>query len=554
MSDFIRTVLSLSLAGSALALLLLLVKAVCGRRLPSVFYYYAWLLVLLRFMIPVPGMLRLEPVEQPAPAPQAAVSPSSHLAAAHSQLPATPNPKPMDGETPEAQHAQPAAVDPPKAEKQSMSAEREGPAASKERFRLSLTPGQILGGVWVLGAAAWAGYVLLGYRHFSRSLNRTLRQASAKEWRTFRELGGPDRLRLCRSEAVQTPMQLGVVDARLVLPNRSYTDDMLLNILRHELTHFSRHDIAYKWFTTLVCVVHWFNPLVWIVRREIDRQCELSCDEKLLRSMTPQEKQSYGQTLLELACDRAPSRAVVATSFATEKRNLKERLEQIMTYKSKGWTTAVLALCVLLILAGCGAVAGPAGESQAVPQETTPPAESTQMSTEPVAAAAPAPIDGAVEVSTVDEFLAAIAPDTTIVLKDGEYNLATASNYPKTEGQPNDTVPGGDYYYWYNLHDGYGLYINSVENLTVQAAEGAKVTILAEPRYADVLRFVNSDTVAVKNLIAGHTEEPRTCAGAVLAFDGSRNIQVEGCELFGCGTLGITAWYCDNLLATNCKI
>jgi len=558
MNDLIKTVLSLSLSGSVLALLLLLIKAVCRRRLPSVFYYYAWLLVLLRFMIPVPGMLRLEPVEQPEQTPPAAVSQPSSPAVDHTQRPTVPAPKPIDMGEPAEPNVQPIAEISPKPEKESVSVEREPVTAPQKRFRLTLTPGQIVGAVWALGAAAWAGYIIFGYQRFSRGLNRTLRRASAKEWQTFRMLGGPNRLRLCRSDAVQTPMQLGVVDARLVLPDRSYTDDMLLNILRHELTHYSRHDIAYKWFTTLVCAVHWFNPLVWIVRREIDRQCELSCDEKLLRSMTPQEKQSYGQTLLALACDRAPSRAVVATSFATEKRNLKERLEQIMTYKNKGWTTAILALCVLLILAGCGAAAGPAGEKQTVPQETTAPTEAAQTATEP-AAAAPVKQDGVVEVSTVDEFLAAIAPDTTIVLKEGEYNLATASDYP---GMPDgsydrlgpETVAGGDHYYWYNLFDGYGLYINLVENFTIQAAEGAKVTILTEPRYADVLHFADSNNVTVKNIIAGHTEEPSSCAGAVLAFERTKNIQVEGCELFGCGTLGVTAWDCENLLTTGSKI
>jgi len=559
MNDLIKTVLSLSLSGSVLAVLLLVVKAVCRQRLPSVFYYYAWLLVLLRFVIPAPGLLRLEPVELPEQTPSAAVSQPSQVPAASSPLPTHPAPQMMGAGQPEKQNVQPAAVNTLETGRESMPVEREPEAATQKRFRLSLTPGQIIGGVWALGALAWAGYVLFGYQRFSRGLNRTLRRASAKEWQTFRALGGPDRLRLCRSEAVQTPMQLGVVDARLVLPNRSYTDDMLMNILRHELTHFSRHDITYKWFTTLVCAVHWFNPLMWIVRREIDRQCELSCDEKLLRSMTPQQKQSYGQTLLELACDRAPSRAVVATSFATEKRNLKERLEQIMTYKNKGWTAVVLALCVLLILAGCGAAAGPAGGNQTVPPETTAPTEPVQLSTEPNAVTSPAAEDGVVEVSNVDEFLAAIAPNTTIVLKEGEYNLATAANYPEFDMNSMNTyldiVDGGsDYYYWYNLFDGYALYINWVQNLTIQAAEGAKVTILAEPRYADVIRFVNSDTVTVKNLIAGHTEEPSECAGAVLTFEGTDNIRVEGCELFGCGTLGVMAWNCQNLLATNCKI
>ena len=50
-----ETLLSLTLSGSALALLLLGLKRLLGRRLSATVYYYAWLLVLLRFLLPLPG-------------------------------------------------------------------------------------------------------------------------------------------------------------------------------------------------------------------------------------------------------------------------------------------------------------------------------------------------------------------------------------------------------------------------------------------------------------------------------------------------------------------
>ena len=50
-----ETLLTLSLSGSALALLLLLLRRVFVRQMPSTVYYYAWLLVLLRFALPAGG-------------------------------------------------------------------------------------------------------------------------------------------------------------------------------------------------------------------------------------------------------------------------------------------------------------------------------------------------------------------------------------------------------------------------------------------------------------------------------------------------------------------
>ena len=54
-----RILLALTASGSLLALLLLLLKALLGKKLSSTMYYYLWLLVLLRFVLPLPGLVPL---------------------------------------------------------------------------------------------------------------------------------------------------------------------------------------------------------------------------------------------------------------------------------------------------------------------------------------------------------------------------------------------------------------------------------------------------------------------------------------------------------------
>ena len=128
-------------------------------------------------------------------------------------------------------------------------------------------------------------------------------------------------------------MMCGVLHPRIILPDLRYEDEVLENVLRHELMHYRRRDTLYKWFAVLTYAVQWFNPLVYLMRREVDRACELSCDEMLMRCMDRQARQSYGETLLSMAASAALPTGVVATTFATEKKNLKERLEQIMKFK-----------------------------------------------------------------------------------------------------------------------------------------------------------------------------------------------------------------------------
>ena len=71
--------------------------------------------------------------------------------------------------------------------------------------------------------------------------------------------------------------------------------------LLHELTHYKRHDIAFKALVLWVCALHWFNPAVWLMRRAVERDLELACDDAALRVLPEDERAAYGNTVLQAA-------------------------------------------------------------------------------------------------------------------------------------------------------------------------------------------------------------------------------------------------------------
>ena len=148
-----------------------------------------------------------------------------------------------------------------------------------------------------------------------------------------------------------------------------------------------------------------------------------------------------------------------------------------------------------------------------------------------------------VRVDTVDEFLAAIGPDTVIKLSEGVYDLSTATDYG---------AYGTEYYYWVNVFDGPGLVISGIENLSIEA-EG-DVSIAAIPRYANVISFLNCENISLSGFTAGHTQEPGECAGGVLDFENCWGLKIDDCRLYGCGILGIRAYYCSELQVSNTEI
>ena len=227
-----------------------------------------------------------------------------------------------------------------------------------------------------------------------------------------------------------------------------------------------------------------------------------------------------------------------------------------MTYRTYGRVSLALMLALTLLLAGCGMALGPfqtavttAAPAEAAAASTPEPAPLAAAigTSDPQDFALPADLpETVIDVSTVDELLAAIGPDRLIRLADGEYNLTKASTY----GQ----AVQNDYWYWESDYDGSQLKLFGIRNLVLQGRSAAHCSIVTEPRYANVLSFSGCENLNLTGLHIGHTVEQGYCSGGVLDFDNCSQIAVSACDLYGCGTLGISASDCRNLIAVRTTI
>ena len=78
-----------------------------------------------------------------------------------------------------------------------------------------------------------------------------------------------------------------------------FSADQAYYVFLHEATHIRRRDALYKWTVEIAVCVHWFNPVVRLLRKEIARACELSCDEAVLAGQDKAGRIAYGHTLLD---------------------------------------------------------------------------------------------------------------------------------------------------------------------------------------------------------------------------------------------------------------
>lgn len=211
-----------------------------------------------------------------------------------------------------------------------------------------------LGVSLALFGASW-----LQYRVFAKQLRMARLPAREKEAAILQKLSQNKKTpALYRNPLVPTAMLVGVFRPAIYLPDRGYSETQLEHILLHELTHYRRHDVPVKWFSTLLTQLHWFNPLAYLARRELNRVCELSCDAEAIRNYDDRKKQEYGDTLISVAAEAKIPDSMISTAVCEEKKNLKDRLTAIMN-SGKATRNAVvfsgvfvaLILCVTVVFA-----------------------------------------------------------------------------------------------------------------------------------------------------------------------------------------------------------
>ena len=171
-------------------------------------------------------------------------------------------------------------------------------------------------------------------------------------------------------------MLVGFLHPMILLPRLRYVDqgreEELRCILRHELTHYRRQDILYKWAVAAVTSLHWFNPLMILIRREIARACELACDEGAVKGMDPDQRKAYSHTLLALATERPRPAPALTTAWTPEMKRLRERLLSVLGHRKTTRAMVTLALVLAVTLTACGGALGPARQSEGTAARSDP--------------------------------------------------------------------------------------------------------------------------------------------------------------------------------------
>ena len=166
-----------------------------------------------------------------------------------------------------------------------------------------------------------------------------------------REMSVRQRITVLSSDDVPAPALMGFVRPRLLLPApllRDFDRRELRLILLHELAHVRRRDVAVNWIATLLHVLHWFNPVLWLALSRMRADRELATDELVLAATRAEDRQLYGQTILKLL--QTLSRRTVlpgVVGILEGSHPMRRRITMIAQFKDKRpWSALAMAAIV----------------------------------------------------------------------------------------------------------------------------------------------------------------------------------------------------------------
>lgn len=212
--------------------------------------------------------------------------------------------------------------------------------------------------IWLAGAVVLLLAKLLTYVIFRFQLQKNGDKISCSMIEKFTDR----KITVIQSDMTASPFMTGIFKPLLVLPKFPISERQLEFVLAHEMIHLKRRDVLYKWIVYFARCIHWFNPVIYFVARQIDIECEISCDIKATEFMNHKEKKAYADTVLTLA-SVSGRKIPLSTGMADSKKIMKKRILSIAKERKRGkiikaFSVIVLTGCMVVALFISGAAAG----------------------------------------------------------------------------------------------------------------------------------------------------------------------------------------------------
>jgi len=212
---------------------------------------------------------------------------------------------------------------------------------------------QFIAVIWLAGVTIFLFYHGLKHYRFVKMTNRWSEDITDEQvlalMRTIKEdLGISRQISLYLCPNIGSPIMIGLFHPRILLPVANFSQDELRFILKHELVHYKRKDLWYKYLLLTATAMHWFNPFVYLMVKAINIQCEISCDAEVVQSTNMNTRYQYCETIIGVLKVQSKLKTVLSTNFYGGKNGMKNRISSIMDTREKKVGLSVICAAIIM--------------------------------------------------------------------------------------------------------------------------------------------------------------------------------------------------------------
>jgi len=342
--------LAMLIQSSILILVLLVIDSLLRKRIRAVFRYCIWLLVFVKLLLPPtlslptgigywcgdywPAKPTSTEVPSLPPVEYTEVLPTVHSVISSEPLEVQPVDAPVEPPAPAISVVVPA---PPS---------------------VSLEAGIFLG--WFFGVLVLT-VLLMQRAWFVRGLITQSEPAEGKLTDMLtdccRQLGIRKKIDLRISQNAQSPAACGLLKPKVLMPSSllaRLSSDKLRMALLHELAHVKRGDLWVNFGQTVLQIIYFYNPLLWLANAMVRRVREQAVDEMVLAHLGD-EARNYSSTLVDIAeiAFARPALGLRLIGVVESKKALAGRIKHILSKPfPKSAKLGILGLLVVIIT-GC---------------------------------------------------------------------------------------------------------------------------------------------------------------------------------------------------------
>lgn len=174
------------------------------------------------------------------------------------------------------------------------------------------------------------------------------------EWQNLMDdmkdkVGIEGKINFIASDFCESPMTVGVFLPTIVIPLELFEikpDENCKYMIQHELNHIKNKDLLIRFIALFVMVVHWFNPICYILYNEITNISEMYCDYCTVKNYNREQQKKYSSLIINIATGKYDfGRREYYAGLASGNAKIIER--RVLEIKAIGRKKRLILSCII---------------------------------------------------------------------------------------------------------------------------------------------------------------------------------------------------------------